>query len=300
MNQTLERLPHGAHVAVIRLRSLGDCVLTTPALTLLKAHRPDLQIAVVVEDRFAAVFDGNPGISRILAPTAAAISAWHPQLVLNAHGGSRSMLLTIASRARLRAGWAHHTWSAAYNVRIPRAQEILNVDRVVHTAEHVASAMFYLGVPQSAIPRAVLFADPQPTRSPYAVIHAFASAAEKAWPAERFRAVASHLKATGLEPVFLCGPADDASPFHDFECLRGSLGRAKSLLKDASLFVGNDSGPAHMAAAFGVPVVVLFGPSDPSVWAPWRTESRTFSNLGVLSEASVIAAAEELRAKVKA
>jgi heptosyltransferase-3 len=45
-----------------------------------------------------------------------------------------------------------------YNVRIPRAQDILGVDRHVHTAEHLASAMFYLGVPRCEIPRARLFA----------------------------------------------------------------------------------------------------------------------------------------------
>ena len=51
------------------------------------------------------------------------------------------------------------------------------------------------------------------------------------------------------------------------------LGEIKSLLRGAALFIGNDSGPAHMAAAFGVPVVVIFGSSDPVIWAPWRTAS---------------------------
>jgi heptosyltransferase III len=50
MATVLERVPHGGRVLVIRLRSLGDCVLTTPALALLKQHRPDLRMAVVVED----------------------------------------------------------------------------------------------------------------------------------------------------------------------------------------------------------------------------------------------------------
>ena len=68
MTNVLDRLPPGARVAMIRLRSLGDCVLTTPALALLKQARPDLQIAVVVEDRFAPVFAGNPDVDQILAP----------------------------------------------------------------------------------------------------------------------------------------------------------------------------------------------------------------------------------------
>ena len=43
------------------------------------------------------------------------------------------------------------------------------------------------------------------------------------------------------------------------------------LLRDAALFIGNDSGPAHVAASFGTPQLVLFGPSDEQIWYPWRT-----------------------------
>src|SRR5579872_6046699 len=86
----LERMPSGSRIAVIRLRSLGDCVLTTPALALLKQHRPDLKITVIVEPRFAALFEDNPDVDEIRAGACAA------DLVLNLHGGTRSMLLTAA------------------------------------------------------------------------------------------------------------------------------------------------------------------------------------------------------------
>lgn len=278
MNTVLERVPSGSRVAVIRLRSLGDCVLTTPALALLKAHRPDLRIGVVVEDRFRAVFDGNPDVERILEPKAAAIFAWRASLALNLHGGTRSMALTAASRARLRAGFAHHRYSWIYSEQIPRAQTILGEERAVHTAEHIASAMFWLGVPRAPIPRASLASGPAPeiARGGYAVLHPFASQPAKTWPAGGFLAVARHLKdACGLEPVFLAGPGDDASPFASFRVWNNApLADVKSLMAHAQLFVGNDSGPAHIAAAFGVPVVAIFGCSDPVTWAPWRTEAR--------------------------
>src|SRR5258708_37902063 len=86
------------------------------------------------------------------------MGGWRPELVLNLHGGRRSAQLTLAARARLRAGFGHFRFSAIYNVRIPRAQEILGVERRVHTAEHLASAGFYLGVPLQGIPRAYLHA----------------------------------------------------------------------------------------------------------------------------------------------
>lgn len=98
-----------------------------------------------------------------------------------------------------------------------------------------------------------------------------ASAPDKAWPAENFRIVADSLK-PDLEPVFIAGPGDNLDTFSDYRCVSGApLSEIKSLLANASLFIGNDSGPAHMAAAFGVPSVVLFGPSDHEVWAPWKT-----------------------------
>ena len=130
---------------MIRLRSLGDCVLTTPALDILKRFRPDLRVAVMVEERFRAVFEGNPDIERILPPALGALRRWRPALCLNLHGGTRSAWIAALSGARFRAGFGHFRHRIAYNVRIPRAQEILGIERKVHTAEHLASAMFYLG-----------------------------------------------------------------------------------------------------------------------------------------------------------
>lgn len=282
---------------------MGDCVLTTPALALLKSHRPDLEVAVVVEDRFREVFEGNPEVAHILPPEPSAIARWQPRLTLNLHGGTRSMWLTAACRAKFRAGFEHHAYSFLYNSRIPRAQEILGVERAVHTAEHLASAMFWLGVPQTEIPRARLFAPDSGITKPYAVLHPFASAPEKAWPAERFVAIARQLQQSELEPAFLSGPGDDAHPFSEFRVFHNApLSEVKSIVAGAHLFIGNDSGPAHIAAAFGIPVVVLFGPSNPVTWAPWRTESRVLTSSAGMSGISideVVAVAHSLR-KVRA
>jgi heptosyltransferase III len=290
----LARLPARARIAVIRLRSLGDCVLTTPALALLKEYRPDLQIHVVVEPRFAGIFEGNPDVAAVTEKVPPA------DLVLNLHGGTRSMWLTLGARAKYRAGYAHHRYSFIYGHAIPTAQQILGVDHPVHTAEHLASAMFWLGVPPADIPRAKLVASAPPDLPPYAVLHPFASAPEKAWPIGRFIAVARHLAAHGLQPRILAGPADDAAAFEPFPVLHNApLRDVKNLLSGAALFIGNDSGPAHIAAAFGVPVVVLFGPSNPVTWAPWRTEARVLTSQGPIGRIAldeVLSAAESLRA----
>lgn len=278
MPEVVDRLARGARVAVVRLRSLGDCVLSTPALRLLKAHRPDLRVAVVVERAWRAVYEGNPDVDEILEPSLSALWRFAPDLVLNLHGGARSARLVAASRARWRAGFGHYRNAWLYNVRIPRAQEIFGEERVVHTAEHAASAMFYLGVPVTEIPRARLFVSRRTEqRRAYAVIHPMASSAEKTWAAERFAGCAAWIeRELGLEAVVIGGAEDDLSAFEGFARVQGApLAEVKGLLAGAEIFLGNDSGPAHMSAALGVPVVVLFGPSDPAIWGPWRVESET-------------------------
>lgn len=267
MSTLLESVPSGAGVTVIRLRSLGDCVLTTPALQLLHDARPDLHISVVVEPRFAPVFTGNPAVHEIVAKPSS-----RAELCLNLHGGTRSMWMTLRSGARLRAGFAHFPAQVLYNVRVPKAQEILGTQRTVHTAEHLASSMFYLGVPKTEIPRARLFLTQPAAAGHYAIVHPFASAPDKTWPADRFLALAAAL-ARSMEPVFIGSPSDDMSAFGGYRVQQNSdLEDVKALLAGASLFVGNDSGPTHMAAAFGIPVIVLWGNSDRDIWSPWKAE----------------------------
>jgi ADP-heptose:LPS heptosyltransferase len=302
----LERLGPGDGVAVIRLRSLGDCVLSTPALRLLKAHRPDLRLAVVAEDRFREIFAGNPDIDAVLPLRARHLRAFRPALCLNLHGGARSARLTLLSSATFRCGFDifHPGW--IYNVPIPTAQEILGIDRSVHTAEHAASAMFYLGVPITEIPRA--FVPAAPGRSPfappssYAVIHPLAAVAEKTWPAANFLELARHIRQSlELEPVFIGASADDLSAFAEYRTVHGAeLAEIARLMRDAALFIGNDSGPAHVAAAFGVPEAVLFGPSSLETWYPWRTPAEAIKADGPISSITlprVTAAIENLRVR---
>src|SRR5581483_5928715 len=230
----LEQLPTGSRVGVIRLRSLGDCVLTTPALALLKRARPDLGIGVAVEPRFAAVFESAPSITDILAPTWQAVRKWRPALCVNLHGGTRSQWMTALSGAKWRAGFAHHSMTFAYNFKIPRAQRILGVNRIVHTAEHLASAFFALGVPVQDVPRAELSAPDSPIRGRYAVLHPFASAPAKQWPPERFCELARYLELWNINPVFLSAQGDDASPFSAHQLFQGTLSEAKAVISKAS------------------------------------------------------------------
>jgi len=102
--------------------------------------------------------------------------------------------------------------------------------------------------------------------------------------------------------VFIGGGGDDFTPFGAWRCVAGvPLAEVKSLLASASLFVGNDSGPAHMAAAFGVPLLVIFGTSDPAIWAPWNTPAQVIAAGPAIQQVRVeeaLAALERLKVEV--
>jgi ADP-heptose:LPS heptosyltransferase len=273
----LDQLAPRSRVAIVRLRSLGDCVLTTPAIRLLKNARPDLEVAVVAEDRFAGIFD------HALQPSVRALRSFAPDLCLNLHGGNRSARLTLLSGARFRAGFDIFRPRTIYNVPIPTAQQTLGIARRVHTAEHMASAIFYLGVPVQEVPRANLPVKAE--RSPlapagsYTVIHPLAATPEKTWP--HFARLAATLD---NEPVFIGGPGEDLSAFAPARTVSGApIAELARLMRNADLFSGNDSGPAHIAAAFGVPGLVFFGPSDAEIWSPWRAPAEVLKGVPIES-----------------
>jgi ADP-heptose:LPS heptosyltransferase len=102
----------------------------------------------------------------------------------------------------------------------------------------------------------------EPVRpSPRIVIHPFSGSARKNWPLEEYRELAEQFD-EGVS--WIAGPEEqlcDAVRFDD-------LGALAQWLSGARLYIGNDSGITHLAAALGVPTLALFGPTDPQKWAP--------------------------------
>src|SRR5208282_2385081 len=166
----LPDLPIGARILIIRLRSIGDIILLTPALQLLKEWRPDLRLSVMVESRFRDLLKGNPAVEEILTPGEGSgarkllarvgiireLRRRRFSLCVNLHGGPTSRLFTRWSGARWRVGFAHYRGASLYNILVPDARTILNQPSL-HTAEHQAAAFFYLGLPRKEIPRAQIF-----------------------------------------------------------------------------------------------------------------------------------------------
>jgi ADP-heptose:LPS heptosyltransferase len=106
----------------------------------------------------------------------------------------------------------------------------------------------------------------------FLALHPGSGSARKNWPAERFVTLAGRL-ARDQPFLVVVGPADEGAtlPFHASRAVfaRGLPLRALgALLAQAGLYVGNDSGVTHLAAAFGAPTLALFGPTDPKIWSP--------------------------------
>jgi len=105
-------------------------------------------------------------------------------------------------------------------------------------------------------------------------IHPGSGAAEKNWPAERFRDLARRLSRRGMAVRWILGPAEtESGPWCDEgsspQCLAACrLSELARFLASVRLYVGNDSGITHLAAAVRAPTVALFGPSDATVWGP--------------------------------
>jgi heptosyltransferase-3 len=118
--------------------------------------------------------------------------------------------------------------------------------------------------PNDGIPRIECPVECRVERGNYAVIHPFSGSARKNWPLEKFRALAEKLER--VMPVKWCAGEEDPP-------LAGAV-RIDNLyelacwLAKARMYIGNDSGITHLAAAVGTPVLALFGPTDPEVWAP--------------------------------
>jgi heptosyltransferase-3 len=177
-----------------------------------------------------------------------------------------------------------------------------------HAAEWFATPARLLGAEPPRLPpclqttpteetaAAAFLADRLPPR--FLAIHAGSGGPAKNWPRERFAALAQELG----DPSWLLveGPAEEAeSPA--WGGAREGCVRARSLplrilgavLRQAGLFVGNDSGVSHLAAAFGAPTLALFGPTDPAVWSPvGRDVAVVRSPTTLMADISVSAAAD--------
>jgi lipopolysaccharide heptosyltransferase II len=289
-------------ILVIRLRSIGDTVLATPSLIALKRFLPDARVDILLEDWVAPLLDGFDAVDNVLVAgeemgarlqTARQIRRNKYDVVFNLHGGTTATFFARASGARHLVGFASYQYSFLYNHRMPPAAEFWG-RKEVHSVEQQLALPGSVGVPVEERPKSRLVVTPEAAGSlqekltaetqrrgvifeEFALFHPTAAFDTKRWAMENFARVAEFLAEKGLGTVAVATRAERGVlealtahsnvPIITFDDL--TLPEITALASQARIFVGNDSGIAHIAAAVDTPVVVIFGSSNRVHWRPW-------------------------------
>ncbi len=264
-------LPHRMRILFVTSNRLGDAVLSTGLLDYLIRTYPAARITVACGPVAEGLFQRMPNLERIVVITKQPFGRhWLPlwamavarrwDLVVDIRGSALSWLIPTSRRAVMRPSTGPKTKQLA---------EVLGLDWaplpvVWFSAEDDARASSLL-----------------PPGQPVIVLAPTANWAPKVWPAERFVILFRRLANTYFPdalPAVIAGPgqAEAAMANQVFQALpdaislidRLSIPEIAAFLSRSSLFVGNDSGLMHLAAASGVPTLGLFGPTNATEYAP--------------------------------
>ena len=291
------------NILIVRLGALGDIVHALPAAAALRAAMPDARIDWLVDAKHRAVLDLATGIDRIVALEGRSVTAWVDvvrtlrqvsyDVALDMQGLMKSAVLARASGAARVAGFS--IWHLREKAARPFYSDTDDFSgsggtpasrHVIHKNLHLLRVLgveterivFPLADVDSPGARAVRAAD---GGGPFALLNPGAAWPNKRWPPERFAEVAAFLRdVRGMRSVIVWGPGDVALARAVVGAAHGAATEAPptgiadllALSRAASLCVSGDTGPIHLAAAVGTPVVGLFGPTDPERNGPWLAE----------------------------
>ncbi len=285
-------------ILVVRLRSIGDTVLTTPSLIALRRFLPDAQIDILLEDWVAPVLDGFEAVNNVLTVSkdtkdriklAKKLRQEKYDVAFNLHGGTTSTFLIRASGAKHRVGYKNYQYSFLYNHLLSSASDFWQKEQT-HSAEQQLALLGFVGVPVEDRPKTQLFISKENAEEmdlflhvygvdeeEIALIHPAAAFDTKQWSAANFATIIDYLASRKIFPIVITSPKEEhildkinvktSAMFHGFSDL--TLSQVTALASRAKIFVGNDSGIAHIAAAVKTPSVVIFGSSNRNHWRPW-------------------------------
>jgi heptosyltransferase III len=290
-------------ILVIKLRHLGDVLLTTPVFQALREKFPHAEIVACVNSGTEQVLEGNPDISGILtvpSKTSAAtligrslkqfkflnqVRCRDFDMVLDFTVSDRSAVLTRISGAKTRIGFVRFKGFLGKR-RLYTATAMRK--RGVHVVEQQLELLRGFGI-ESGSPRLRYAVRPEArTRVRQLLsgageivhVHPVSRLLVKCWPAPFMAELLDHIAARGLTPVITASDnprekewvADLVSRMRTRSIdLSGALTLEElgALSERSRCFIGVDSAPMHIAAAVGAPVIGIFGPSSEILWGPW-------------------------------
>jgi len=270
---------------------MGDCLLLTGPVRALKEEFPDFRISVLVESRFAACFEGNPDIAEVIPlkrkSSAARLITRRFKAIINLHGGPTSLAYSCLAWGS-RIGAQQYRFRFLYNGLVPADEPHK------HSTERTMAVFRWLGLRRDTEAPSLRFEEhareAEKMRAimrdrPYVVIHPGALQVTKRWDTGRYAEVARTLQADGFTVALTAGPGEEPLVVDVARHVPGAtiliglpIPELAELIRGARLYIGNDSGPMHLAVAVGTPTVVPWGSSDSEAWRPWGVRNRVIQN----------------------
>jgi heptosyltransferase-1 len=283
-------------ILIVRLSAVGDTILSLPVLCALRKEYPNSRIGWVVGSGAADIVRGHDALDDLFVLTKndlksvkaywaflKRIREWQPTTLIDVQGLTKSALIGWYSGATRRIGLVKSEFEGR------ELSTWLNNTLVTPTSEHVVqrglALLKPLGIENPEIEYRVPvspaanqrvneqvreLAGPEAELRPFAIINVGAGWVSKIWPAERYAAVAKHLKDRwNLRTMIAWGGSEERSLAEQVSILSGGAAielPATSLLELAEwirrsvLFVGSDTGPMHLSVAIDIPTVSLIGP----------------------------------------
>jgi len=295
-------------VLFLKPSSLGDVIHALPTAVAIKERYPEKQLGWLVEEETAPILKGNPFLSEVIVLPRKrwereliiphrlfsalreagrflqGLRRQRYELAIDLQGLLKSGVLALASGARLRLGLEGGREGSHLFLthRVPIGDGIEHaVDRYLRVAAYLGAEVekrefpIQWGEEEDARARAFLAGGP----GPWVVIHASARWGTKLWEASGFACLGDALVAKLGVSVILTGDSNDLPLVKGIAERMGhrplivsgrtTLQELAALLAKVELMISVDSGPMHMAAALGTPVLALFGPTDPRRTGPY-------------------------------
>ncbi|MFC1804933.1 lipopolysaccharide heptosyltransferase II [Candidatus Omnitrophota bacterium] len=308
--QTIDQRKNFNRILIWRTDRIGDVILSTAVIRALRDANPSAYIAMIVRPYAREILEGNPYLDEVIVydkkgrqrgvfaslKFAQALRGKKFDLALILHPTNRAHLISFLAGIRRRVGYDRKC-GFLLSDKLRHSKE----DGAKHESEYTLDLLRFLGIE----PKSKELYMPLKQRSEEWVaqllkqegiketdkllaVHPGASCASKIWPADRFAQAADALSERyGFKTFVIAGPNDVRISEEVSKKMRRqvinlagktSVSELASLLKRCALFISNDSGPVHIAAALGTPVVSIFGRNKLGLsflrWGPLGVKSR--------------------------
>jgi len=299
------------NILIVKLSAVGDVIHTLPSLSALRKRYPDSHITWLVEEAAADIIRDHPDLDRVIVSRR---KGWWKEvrsgrfrkplhemktflrdlrdrdydLVIDFHGLFKSAILVFLSRGRRKLGYDSYQELSGlfYTEKIPEDMNKHAVDRYLDFPGYLGAAVmqpeFRIAIGEENRKRVDELLKAHGIEGPFIALNPVAYWDTKLWEDERFAALCDRIGETYGMPVVLTGQQSPSLEKIRALSRRGVINlEGQTTLKDlaelyrrATLLITTDSGPMHLAAAMGTPVVALFGPTDPKRTGPYGSGHR--------------------------